>query len=131
MSKIPKQKLWKLAYETFREYIRKRDANFQGYARDPSDGKMYLASEMDIGHWRHGKGKECYFWETNCHLQAKKNNYYGGQDVLQNYTIWMIKTYGLKEVERIKKAKRIYWTNKKLEEVIEKYKKLLGKLKKC
>ena len=119
--KTPKEKLWDEAYYAFREYIRKRDTDFQGYATDPSDGLTYLASECDIGHWKHGKGKECYFDDKNCHLQAKKNNFFGGQTVLQRYTIWMMKTYGAEEVERIDKAKRISWTTEKLNEVIKKY----------
>lgn len=119
--KTPKEKLWDLTYETFREYIRKRDTNFQGYATDPSDGKIYKAEDCDIGHWRHGKGKECYFWETNVHLQAKKNNYFGGQLVLQRYTAFIIRKYGMKEYDRIDKAKRISWTNDKLKEVLTHY----------
>ena len=115
--KSRKEKLWDEVYILFREKIRERDTNFQGYATDPSDGKIYPASECDIGHFRHGKGKECYFWMTNCHLQAKKNNYFGGQTVLQRYTAFIIKRYGMEEFERIDKAKRVSWTIEKLEEI--------------
>lgn len=119
--KTPKEKLWDEAYDTFREYIRVRDTDFQGYATDPSDGKTYEAKYMDIGHFRHGKGKECYFWPSNCHLQAKKNNYFGGQIVLQRYTAFIIRTYGMEEFEQIDKAQRISWTKDRLEEVIKKF----------
>lgn len=128
--KSPHEKLWDLAYTTFREYIRQRDTNFQGYATDPSDGKIYEAKDCDIGHFRHGKGKECYFWETNVHLQAKKNNYFGGQTVLQRYTAFIIGKYGMEEFERIDKAKRISWTNERLNKVIQDYKEKMSLISK-
>ena len=123
--KTPKEKLWDEAYNTFRVYIRGRDTNFQGYAVDPSDGKTYPVNEMQLGHFRHGKGKECYFWESNAHMQHTNNNYFGGQTVLQRYTAFVIRKYGMEEFERIDKAKRIYWSNELLEEVIKKYKDLV------
>ena len=112
--KILKQKLFNEAYEAMRDFIRKRDANFQGYITCCSSGKIIPLEDAQLGHWRHGKNLECYFWPTNVHMQSAGQNYFGGQDTIQNYTLFIVRKYGLKEAERIRNAKPIYWTNEKL-----------------
>ena len=46
--KTPKQKLFNEAYEAMRDFIRKRDANFQGYITCCSSGKIIPLEDAQL-----------------------------------------------------------------------------------
>lgn len=121
MSKITTER--RKAWKWFSRYIRKKAANFQGYARCVTCDKKDHWKNLHAGHFIHGKTKMTYFEETNVHPQcAGCNTYRGGR--LRDYTLFMIDTYGRDEVERLEELSRSNenWKITDLRELTEKYK---------
>lgn len=118
-----KTKAWKL----FSEYIRRKHADWRGYVACTTCGKQYLwnSGMIHAGHWIHDK---LDFDERNVHPQCRDCNYKYNKNVNTAYAIFMARTYGVEEMEAIRKyayEKGNDYTILELEEIIEKLTKKL------
>jgi len=123
-----KKQLWKTAWEVFSGYIKKIATDWRGYCRCYTCGKIMNtenSGEIHAGHFRHGKHKENYFNPKNVKIQCRQCNYFGGDRIVKQYTINLIREIGMEEVEKLQNSKDKYWSNKDLEYVIKKYQILL------
>lgn len=119
-----KAKLWRL----FSEYIRRKDANLDGYNVCCTCGKVAHYKELQAGHYYHDKSLPLHFCESNVHPQCVKCNYFkdGNRD---EYALFLEKTYGmgiLQELKALDKplAQGHFWIAEKIEE----YKKKLAEI---
>ncbi len=113
----------KKAWKWFSKYIRKKDANFDGYVSCITCGTKKKWKNMDAGHFIHGVSKMTYFEENNVHPQCQRcNKWLNGN--LREYTLKMIDKYGRDEVERLKKLShsKKTWNKGRLKELEEEYK---------
>ena len=121
-SKESKKSLRKEAWKEFRTFIFNRDTDDRGYCHCISCPKVAPAEEFQAGHFDHSKEKENYYNPKNVHAQCIQCNYYGGVKTVQQYTINLIRKYGIEEVEKLKNSKGKYWGVKGLKEIISFYK---------
>lgn len=124
MKKISLSALKKKAWKIFSIWVRKTNADWRGYVRCITCGMSYLwnSGEIHAGHWIHDR---LDFDERNIHPQCKNCNYKYNKNTNTAYAIYMAKTYGVKEMEKLRKEaykKGNYYTKQELEEIIEKYK---------
>ena len=71
-------------------YIRRKDADWRGYARCFTCRRQYLWKELQAGHFKHGK---LDFHPLNIHPQCVRcNKWLHGN--LDSYSLWLTKTYG-------------------------------------
>jgi len=130
--KTLKTKLW----QVFARYIRKREANHQGYLTT-SDGQLTHWENTDCGHLFHNSernqqlgGNELWYYENNFYPQSRKGNRFNADDSAKTYTIWAIKRYGMEEVENMRRMKDISrkYTEEELQEKFEYYTREFNKL---
>lgn len=93
-----KRKLWKV----FSEYVRRKDADWQGFVRCVTCGKSLHWKEMDAGHYNpKTDGLAMYFEEKNVHPQCTYCNRFRHGNI-QQYSLYLIRKYGpdvLKELD--------------------------------
>jgi len=86
---------------------------------------MYGWKDAQAGHYIHcSRQSPLSYAERNVHLQCRKCNYYGGQEIFIRYSQFMVATYGsgiIDELLAIKHAKH-YLKRAELEAIIERYK---------
>ena len=130
MKKKTKKQLWNLAWKKFSIWIRSSEADFQGYVACCCCGRKFQwnSGEIHAGHWIHGRLE---FDERNIHPQCRGCNYKYNPNSKVDYAIYMAKRYGEKEMVSIRGdsiTKGNNYSRLELEEIIEKYNKLLKKL---
>lgn len=113
-----KKKAWKL----FSIHIRKKYADWRGYVKCVTCGKIYIWNSglIHAGHWIHDK---LDFDERNVHPQCRDCNYKYNKNTNTSYAVFMAKTYGAEEMENIRKyayKKGNNYTRKEIMAVIEK-----------
>ena len=105
MKKPTVQSLIKIADKVFSEYVRRRDANFQGYVACISCDKMVdWKYECDAGHYISRGFSALRYNEKNVNGQCKGCNRFG-QNVHDKYAIGLMSKYGgtvLHELDSIK-----------------------------
>ena len=106
----------------FSIFIRSR-GSVNGYNKCTTCGDVKLISELQAGHFMHGKNKSTYFDERNVHPQCPRcNNWLSGN--LIKYTRFMQDEYGdcvIDELEE-KHLKLHIWKRQDLEELYGRYK---------
>jgi len=101
LSKLKKE-YWKL----FSIYIRKKSADENGLAKCVTCGIVKPWQELQAGHYVPASaGLSTYFEETNVHCQCVSCNLFkkGNMD---NYALFMIKTYGREKLDELAELKR-------------------------
>ena len=126
--KISKKGLLKKAQSEFSQYIRRRGADYYGINTCFTCGTKVHWKDANAGHYQHNK---LDFDEMNMNCQCVYcNKYQSGK--LDNYTLNLIKKYGIEKVEDLKlRAKReIYkkYSREELQSIYEKYKGLNDKI---
>ena len=126
--KLTIPKLRDKAWRVFSLYIRLSDADKYGYVGCVTCGKRGHYKDMQAGHFKHGKDRECYFDERNVHPQCVSCNHFHKTTAMQNYTVFMLKKYGQKVVEELLDSKKIIWKREVLEDILGTYKRKLKEL---
>ena len=122
-TKSLKSKAWTLCSE----FIRRREADSDGYTRCYTCNVKKHWKEMQAGHFIHGHTKATFFMPTNIHVQCPRcNTYLSGN--LAVYTLRMINEHGKEFVEELMKlSKKEHVHNRK--EIIAWINKYTDKLK--
>lgn len=124
MRKLSLNKLHKKLWNLISKYVR------------ITEGKCYTCGvvkdyrEMDCGHFLHkAKNSKLAYERKLLHCQCSRCNRYLSGNLLE-YTIRMIKDYGLPQAEKWKQeSNKIYkWKREELEKLIEEYKSKLEAL---
>jgi hypothetical protein len=89
--KILKKEVWDL----FSEWVRRSEANDQGFVQCVTCGKWLPWADGDAGHYIHGT---LFLIPELCHFQCKICNGLKHGN-LNAYKAWMIKKYGLAKVQ--------------------------------
>lgn len=76
----------------FSEYIRRRDADENGYATCCTCGKRDLWQDMDAGHFVPRQHKSTRYEETNVHAQCRKCNRFNNGEP-SAYALFLMKKY--------------------------------------
>jgi 5-methylcytosine-specific restriction endonuclease McrA len=92
-----KKKLWKLVSE----YIRRRDANRDGFAECCTCGVMKPWKELQCGHFIGGRRNSVIYELTNMHSQCYGCNVCKYGETLK-YLDFMLEKYGEAEVKRLR-----------------------------
>lgn len=122
---IPIKKLKAKAWKVFSIHVRKSKADFAGYVACCSCGIQYIwnSGEIHAGHWIHDKLDHD---ERNVHPQCYKCNLkFNWKKATVGYAVYMAKTYGAEEMEKLQKEaykKGNNYTRDELKIIIEKYK---------
>ena len=115
----------------FSEYIRRRDADSNGYVACCTCGKPEHWSLVDCGHFISRAHLPTRFEEPNAHAQCRfENRYRNGAP--EEYALFIMRRYGREEYDRLRALKNsnIKITQADYEEKIEKYTQLLHELEK-
>ena len=125
MKKPTKKSLWKKTWKVFSQYIRQREADFNGYVYCYTCGAYIHWKEANAGHRYHNRGD---FEPLNVRIQCVRCNKWkhGNLGIYERKLIEELGIVGSKNLE--KKVNKIIYSYKDLEEIYEKYKKLLAKL---
>jgi len=131
--KTIKNKLWKI----FSEYIRLRDAEWNGYASCISCGKVLFWKDLDAGHFiSKNSGDYFYFLEENVNAQCNYCNRFLHGNLL-NYRRGLINKIGQDEVDKLEYQSQLgvrlelnKQCNLDYEDLIRVYKDKLAELKK-
>lgn len=91
----------------FSIYIRKRDADANGYCRCISCGAIHHWKDMDCGHYVNRSHMGTRYSERNCNAQCRTcNRFDEGNNI--GYTRGLIKKYGVKVLSELEVKKRSY-----------------------
>ena len=125
MRKVTRSKLIKKLDRIFSEYIRKRDADKNGFAKCISCNKKLHWKEMDAGHFRSRKYMATRYDEQNVYSQCRYCNRYN-QGSIYEYS----RALGVELSEKlyIKSQETKKHSIFELEELIEYYKKFIVSL---
>ena len=106
MKKSKKQKLKLKAWNLFSEWVRRRDADKDGYVNCVTCGKgAYWKGEgMQAGHFIAGRTLSLLFDERNCHTQCYGCNV-GRNGSYVEYFIYMENRYGRKVIDELRYLK--------------------------
>lgn len=109
----------------FSEYIRRRDADKNGYVQCCTCGLTFHWTDVDAGHLISRRHNTTRYHEKNCHSQCRPCNRGGCRSTA--YYQYVVKRYGTEVLDELSKLEHQTkkWTTWELEELIEKYKKLL------
>ena len=88
----------------FSEYIRRRDADSNGYVRCISCGKVIHWKDSDCGHYINRQHNSVRYDEMNCNAQCRKCNRFDEGNI-HGYRKGLIKKYGEKAVELLEMKK--------------------------
>lgn len=121
--KTPIGKLKKLAWKVFSEWIRKRDANEDGFTRCITCGKWDHWKNLQASHFIPGRRNSILFLEENCHAACYVCNVLK-HGALEEYYPFMLSKYGQETIDRIKRLKNEIFkpTREYYESLIAKYK---------
>jgi hypothetical protein len=111
----------------FSEYIRKKNADKKGYVKCITSGKKYHFTEVDAGHFISRKEMSTRWEEDNVWPQSRYDNRYRYGKQYEYSLALEKKKQGLpKHLYKLSK-KTVKYSLADLQEMIEKYKKLLEK----
>lgn len=88
----------------FSEYIRRRDADENGYIRCISCGKVVHWKQSDCGHYINRKHNSTRYDEHNCNAQCRTCNRFDEGNI-QGYRRGLIKKIGLKATDMLEVKK--------------------------
>lgn len=122
--------LKKKAWKVFSPYIRKRDADKNGYVACCTCGRVKHWKEGDAGHFIDGRRNSILYDERNVHFQCKPcngsfiNQKFDRHEIKKRYEDFMVKRYGQKVVDELKKLNNEVkqFSRSDLEKIINKYK---------
>lgn len=119
-----KNKVWKV----FSEYIRRKYADYRGYVRCITCGRMAHWKTMDAGHFVSRQYNATLFDEENVHPQCKRCNNQGGEP--ESYALYLQRRYGMGMLEtlRRRKLKTKQFTVQELQKLLKVYQEKLEKL---
>ena len=114
----------------FSEYIRRRDANANGYAPCCSCGQVAHWKDMDAGHYISRTHNTTRYAEQNVHAQCRHCNRYD-EGNKSGYTLFLIRQYGkgiIKTLDNLgHQTKRFRATE--LQELLDYYRERLKEMK--
>lgn len=121
--KTKKQRLHARAWKVFSVWVRSKDADFAGYVKCVTCGRSFIWNSglIHAGHWIHDN---LDFDERNVHPQCRDCNYKFNKNTNTAYAVYMARTYGPEEMNKIrleayKKGNK--YSVEELEEIIKKY----------
>ena len=103
-TKSKKQKLKLRAWKLFSEWIRRRDADDDGYVSCVTCKKRAHWKEMQAGHFIAGRTLSLLFDPRNCHVQDYSCNVGRGGAYVE-YFIYMENRYGREVIDELRKLK--------------------------
>lgn len=123
VKKTPLNRLKKIAWKVFSEWIRRRHANAEGYQSCITCGKWDHWKNMQASHFIPGRRNSILFLEENCHASCVQCNIWR-HGALEEYYPFMLSKYGQETIDRIKRLKNEIFkpTREYYEDLIEKYK---------
>lgn len=127
--KPTKSKLKKVLWKIFSEYIRRRDANLDGYCECVTCDAVKPWKEMQAGHFISGRRNSIIYEESNVHAQCFRCNIFGHGEQLK-YRDHIVEKYGEAEVVRLRSLneKSVKFTIQDYERMIEEFKTKLKEL---
>lgn len=119
-----KAKAWRI----FSEYIRRRDADPQGYCRCVTCGVRAQWHQLQAGHFLRSRSKGILFDERGVHAQCDRCNRLEGHG--DDYWVFMETRYGRDVIEELRELKWQggSWTQDELKAVIKHFEKKLQEL---
>ena len=119
------------AWNVFSEYIRRRDADRNGYVVCVTCKTNRHWKKMHAGHFVAGRGNSILFDEKGVHAQCVSCNIFNGGKQL-DYFYYMEKRYGRKEIDRLYalKNKPMKITKYEFDDIAQKYTKLIEQMDK-
>jgi hypothetical protein len=104
--KSKKQKLKDKAWKLFSEWIRRRDADLDGYVSCVTCKKraQWKGDGMQAGHFISGRTLSLLFDHRNCHTQCYGCNV-GRNGSYVEYFIYMEERYGRKVIDELRRLK--------------------------
>ena len=101
--KSKKQKLKEKAWKLFSEWVRRRDANEDGYVSCVTCGKVahWQGEGMQAGHFISGRSLSILFDVRNCHTQCYACNVGRGGSYVE-YFIYMENRYGREVIDELR-----------------------------
>lgn len=118
-----KKKLWKLVSE----YVRRSNANLDGFCDCVSCGKVYHWKQMDAGHFVGGHKNYNFFDLRNINPQCTYCNRYMHGNLIPYYE-FMLEKYGKEVIDELKTYRTVTYTIPQLEEMICEYQNKLREL---
>lgn len=111
-----------LAWKAFSEWVRKREANVDGYARCVTCGKWAHWKDLHASHFLPGRGASILFVEENCHAACEDCNVWRG-GARKEYELFMLSRYGQEKIDELKRLRHTVFrpTREYYEALIEKY----------
>ena len=104
--KSKKQKLKEKAWKLFSEWIRRRDADKDGYVTCVTCGKRahWKGEGMQAGHFIAGRTLSLLFDYRNCHAQCYADNV-GRNGSYVEYFVYMEERYGREVIDELRQLK--------------------------
>ena len=104
--KSEKQKLKEKAWKLFSQWIRRRDANKDGYVNCVTCGKLgfWEKDGIQAGHFISGRTLSILFDHRNCHPQCYSCNVGRGGSYVE-YFIFMEEKYGREVIDELRRLK--------------------------
>jgi len=125
----PKKSLRKDVWKLMSEWVRRKDAGFNGMTRCYTCGNPVHWKEANAGHWKHGVSSASYLEEDNVRVQCVAcNQHRGGK--LEEYTLKLLDEIGRERMERIRKLKHQTYSKDEIREKIKYYQKKVDNLNK-
>ena len=117
------KRLKTLAWQAFGKWVRKGGADEQGMTHCfTCDAKIHW-KDGNASHWIHGHSKASFMDEVNVQCCCIRCNMYLSGN-LAEFTIRLVKAYGMEECDRIRQLSKQIWkpNRDELEAIITKYK---------
>ena len=91
-----------------KQILQKRDFDWRGNGNcvTCSEGIKINTAGAHMGHFIHGKTKLTYYDPMNVHYQCRQCNFYGSHKSVRNYTVFIIREYGMGVLEELEKTSR-------------------------
>jgi hypothetical protein len=105
---VTTKKLHKEVWDLFSEWVRRSEADENGYCRCVTCNDVRRWQDGDAGHWKHGTS---FFIPEIVHFQCKVCNSYGAGMAVE-YTAWMNEHYKPNEIAKF--LNQVKYLRKKL-----------------
>ena len=129
MKKPTTKRLRVKAWGLFSEWVRRRDADSNGYNRCVACGKREHWKDLHAGHFYHGKNWMSAMDERNVFPECNKCNTYLGGNLIE-YSEFLRKKFGPDIIDTLRELRHQGWKPNRLEleELIERYRQKLSEL---